>query len=457
MVKPENESYVDYRKRVLDPISPSFCAAKWLNSTIWLDQGKTTSCHLPPCHSVNRWQILWNPSALHNTTHKKQQRAKMLKGQRPEECDYCWKIEDLNPDAVSDRVFKSVIHSEADIARIARLSADTSVDPSTLEVAFDRICNFACSYCNVDFSTTWAKDLKNNGPYENLKTFDSKTYKHFGSASLIGDSAKNPYIKAFWRWWPKLRLSLKELRVTGGEPLLSPHVWQLIDRICLEKSATMRFALNSNLGVKTSIIEKLVSTSHRIPHFELYTSMEAYGAQAEYIRDGLNFEQWKVHVQMLMESAKVHQINLMMTVNALCLFSITDLFDLLLSWRIKYQRKFCVWTLNILRFPSFMSPLVLPDHIRVERSNHLAKWLCENRNHPWIHDMEIAGLERLVHYLQQVESAHYRAGSKSLQQHDLYQFFSQYDRRREKSIATTFPGAFAEWFESLGPSPTNDL
>ena len=40
--------YIKYKKRVIDPISDSFCAAKWLNATIWLGSGMTTSCHHPP-------------------------------------------------------------------------------------------------------------------------------------------------------------------------------------------------------------------------------------------------------------------------------------------------------------------------------------------------------------------------------------------------------------------------
>ena len=33
-------------------------------------------------------------------------------------------------------------------------------DLQTLEISFDRTCNFACSYCNPAFSTTWVKDIK---------------------------------------------------------------------------------------------------------------------------------------------------------------------------------------------------------------------------------------------------------------------------------------------------------
>ncbi len=40
----------------------------------------------------------------------------------------------------------------------------------------------------------------------------------------------NPYVDAFWRWWESdLHRTLKELRVTGGEPLMSADMWKLLD------------------------------------------------------------------------------------------------------------------------------------------------------------------------------------------------------------------------------------
>jgi hypothetical protein len=39
----------------------------------------------------------------------------MIAGERPAGCEYCWKIEDMGKDAVSDRVYKSKIYSEQDL------------------------------------------------------------------------------------------------------------------------------------------------------------------------------------------------------------------------------------------------------------------------------------------------------------------------------------------------------
>ena len=35
----------------------------------------------------------------------------MLQGGRPKECDYCWNVEDSNPDSFSDRHLKSGVFS----------------------------------------------------------------------------------------------------------------------------------------------------------------------------------------------------------------------------------------------------------------------------------------------------------------------------------------------------------
>lgn len=449
------ETYIQYRERVQDPISPTFCAAKWLNATIWLGSGTTASCHHPPAHKISQEEIANNPSALHNTTIKKEARAQMLRGERPSECDYCWKIEDMKANNVSDRIFKTLIHDEADIQRLAHLSPEDAVTPRTLEVAFDRTCNFACSYCNPSFSTKWARDIQEYGGYKNLVSDGSKQYTHDGSwAQPFGAHETNPYIEAFWRWWPELFKNLKELRVTGGEPLMSSDVWRLFDYFSQHGSGEMLFTINSNLGAKDELIDKLIEKSHSVAKFDIYTSCEAIGAQAEYIRDGLDFQKWIRNVERVLKEGNIREFHVMMTVNALCLFSITDLMDQLLDLKARYGRTQGVWTLNILRFPSFMSPLVLPEPIKKDRQLHLLGWLEKNRSHPMLHDIERAGIERLINYLGLVQVPHGRTSSLESRWRDFKSFFSQYDQRRKKSFSTTFPSALTDWYETL---PLTDL
>ena len=94
-------------QKKLEEVSPTFCLAKWNQVSLLLQNGMTHSCHHPVPHKIPLEELKENKSALHNTKFKKLQRKMMLEGGRPKECDYCWKVEDANKDAFSDRHMKS--------------------------------------------------------------------------------------------------------------------------------------------------------------------------------------------------------------------------------------------------------------------------------------------------------------------------------------------------------------
>lgn len=444
------ENYNTYRHRVLDTVSDSFCAAKWLNATIWLGSGMTASCHHPDAHIIKVDDIKQNFKGLHNTKHKKDQRQLMLDGIRPAECEYCWKMEDTGRDSVSDRVFKSVIYSDDDIQEALKHGARDDINLKTLEIAFDRTCNFACSYCNPSFSTTWAKDIKANGFYQNLKSPDSFDFKQDGSwAQPFKVGETNPYIEAFWKWWPELSQSLQELRITGGEPLMSPDVWKLFDYFRENGSGDMVFAVNTNLGAKDELIDRLIECSSHVTHFDLYTSCEAYGSHAEYIRDGLIWDQFERNVNQVCSRANIENLNMMMTVNSLSLFSITKFMDWMLDLKAQYGRHFPVWSVNIMRAPAFMSVLALPDHIKNERREHITQWFKQAQDNPLMHDMEKASILRLVDYLETVDKARNHVPNKEMLWQDFRSFYVQYDIRRNKSFSDTFPDIIVEWMDNI--------
>jgi organic radical activating enzyme len=451
LMKKQNESYQEYKKRVIDPISKSFCGAKWYNASVWLGHGATTSCHHPPAHKIPLDELKNNPSALHNTVHKKTMRALMLKGERPPECEYCWKIEDINKDHVSDRTLKTVIYPDELLQEAQSTHPSKDVNLRTLEIAFERTCNFACSYCNAGFSSRWGQDIKQNGPYQNLFTDGAAAYQHQGNwAEIYKKGEANPYVEAFWKWWPELSQTLQELRVTGGEPLMSDDVWKLFDYFKENGSPEqMTFSINSNLGAKSDLIDKLIEKSHYVKNFQLYTSCETTSTHAEYIRDGLNYEQYKINILKICKEANLQSLNMMMTINSLCLFQITDFLDWMMEVKSTFGRMFPVFTLNILRFPSFMSPLALPDQIKQECQLKLKEWVEKNKTSPLVHEVELAGLYRLIDYLDVVKTPHHQA---TLSQNDLWtdfkSFYTQYDQRRNKNFLLTFP-QLADWYNLI--------
>jgi organic radical activating enzyme len=469
MPRRPGENHRDYRKRVIDPISDSFCGAKWYNATIWLGHGGTASCHHPPAHNIDVEEIKDNPSAIHNTKHKKKMRELMLKGERPNECEYCWKIEDMGRDSdgeqpVSDRTFKTVIYKDEDIDRIATADPYDDVNLKTLEIAFDRTCNFACSYCNPAFSTTWVKDIRKHGGYRNIQ---SDARGHFIDDAPYADPFErkeiNPFVDAFWRWWPELSTELEEIRVTGGEPMMAPSVWKLFDwfdETDEPNSKNMRFAINSNLGCKDSLMDKLVERSQAVNKFQIYTSCEAFGAQAEYIRDGLEWEVYEKNFRRACSEVNTESVIMMMTINALCLDSITEFLDWCLEMKKQYGAHKPGLSVNILRFPSFQSALTLPDRLRTKYHNQLVDWLTKARHlkdldpngQPLIMEHEIVQITRLIEYLDVVKTPHRNTAERSKLLNDFKAFYRQYDERRGKNFSETFPGDMAAFYESIQES-----
>ena len=440
---------LEFKQQVLDTKSASFCAAKWYNATIWLGSGQTTSCHHPPAHKIDLSALDENPSAIHNTVEKKIDRLNMQLGNRPKGCEYCWKIEDMGRDAVSDRVYKSKIYPIEALNEAYQTPHQEDVNLRTLEIAFDRTCQFACSYCNPAFSSTWVRDIQRNGPYERLVSDGRNHFTHDHPRSqLYRFGEVNPYSEAFFKWWETdLHKTLQELRITGGEPLMSGETWKLLDWFKTNKGlSTTRLAINSNLGQEVGL-DRLLDSVEGLT-VDIYTSQESVYNQAEYIRDGLDYTAWTENVLKLLDSDRIRAVHCMATINALCLDSLPNLLYQLLEFKQMYGRERVSFTLNILRFPSFQSPLVLPDNLRTHYKDRLQDFQDRNRRNIFMHEHELNHLQRLIDYLDVVKTPHSDAFDMPKLHNDFKQFFTQYDQRRNKNFTATFP-ALADWYTTL--------
>jgi pyruvate-formate lyase-activating enzyme len=437
------EQRIDFEKTLarLNKKGKGFCAAKWYNATIWLSNGRTSSCHHPPAHNVESEPLADNPSALHNTEFKKQQRQLMLSGERPAECGYCWKVEDTT-NTMSDRVYKSVIYTHDEIESISNSTDD--VNPKTLEISFDNLCNLACSYCNAEFSSTWNADISSKGSYE-LQTPGGQTYNSVYKFDGNIVKTDNQYVRAFFSWLDAgLADDLQELRVTGGEPTMSPHFWKMIEGF---NSTKFDFAVNTNLCVSQELVERLAEQSHKFDNFELYTSCEATGKLAEFVRSGFDWERWKNNLDVFVQKAKWRKINVMMTISLLSLPGLIDFLNWILEKKKVLGDENLVITANILRFPSFQSVNMLPVNLKAYYAQQLKDWLAINDK--YLSKFEIQNLERLVEYLQKVDVSYEDTDSIESKKSDLSSFVKQYTQRRGFDVSEIYNKRFNAWLELI--------
>ena len=215
-------------KAQLDSVSPSFCLAKWLQVSLHLTTGKTHSCYHPPAHDIDKEELKNNPSALHNTAQKKKERQQMMKGQRPKGCSYCWRIEDAG-DHFSDRHYRSLEPWAVErFQEVKTNGSDYSVIPSYVEVNFNQACQFKCSYCSPHLSSTWMEEVQKFGPYPTIIPHNDAESLKKQALWPIPLKEHNPYVEAFWKWWPDLYPKLKVFRMTGGEPLIDHNTFSRV-------------------------------------------------------------------------------------------------------------------------------------------------------------------------------------------------------------------------------------
>jgi len=440
---------IDTRKR-LDAVSPSFCLAKWLQVTLHLQNGHNHSCHHPGTHQTPLEELAADPGALHNTALKKKLRRDMLAGTRPAECDYCWKVEDASPDNISDRVVKSADPWAAPHFDAVRQAPwDAPVMPSYVEVSFSNVCNFACSYCGPWASSKWVDEVRQHGPYVEARRFNNLEDLAATHRMPIPEREENPYVDAFWKWWPELYPSLEVFRITGGEPLLSKHTMRVLRWIRENPRPNLRLAVNSNLGVPDVLFDKFLNlvseilSERCVASFELYTSVDAHGARAEYIRNGLDYHQWLRNARLYLDRVPDQRLVIMCTFNALSVTSFPQLYTDILALRAEYPASDgdvggrIRIDLPYLRNPEHQSVMILPD-VYEGRMGHAIDAVAAAKGSL---EMEMVQLRRIRSLMQQglpaAKLAQARAG--------FYSFFAEHDRRRGTNFLATFPEMAAFW------------
>jgi organic radical activating enzyme len=442
-------SYERTRQIIKDIAPKSFCAAKWYNVSVWLGNGRTASCHHPLAHPVPKEELAVDASALHNTKFKKEQRRKMLAGERPAECGYCWKVEDAaqSEEINSDRIYQTARYTEEEIRALKDIPWDKNVNPKTVEICFDNLCNLACSYCNAEFSSTWSKDISTNGEYKNMETDGGKTYRQDGSIAMpFGNKNEgNIYVKRFFDWFPEIKDGITELRVSGGEPSRSPSFWKLIDMSENEKFA---FAVNSNLIMEDSRLERLINAGKKFEKLDIYTSAECMYKNQEFVRDGFEWDVWEKNIMKATASPYVNGMYIMMTISVLSIWTVAEFVETIVKWKKKFDNKHAFFmSVNILRFPSFQSVNMLPIEIKEELASRIEKVMQDNTE--WINDLETNQLKRLLIYLRKVDTSYEDKDDFGKKRNDFINFIDQYAERRNKPLQEYMPLEFNNWYTKL--------
>jgi len=440
-----------------DNLGPALCLAKWKQVSLHLPTGLNNSCYHPPLHQIDADALKDNPGALHNTEHKKQQRVIMLKQEKPSECSYCWNIEAHGQ--LSDRHYRSGepwAASDYD-AIINSTGEENDVIPSYVEVNFNHACNLSCSYCSPQFSSTWQAEVDKWGGYP-TSTIHNDSSHFTGRNRPIPSRDANPYVDAFWQWWPELYPKLKHFRMTGGEPLMDKNTYKVFDYVLALPNPELHLNVTSNFSVEPALMEKYLGyvkqlCNTQIEHFMQFVSLDSgIPAHAEYIRHGMNANRVVDNVErFLTEIPYRNSLTFIITMNNLSVLGIQRQLDYILSLRrthsTTYQR---VWfDTPLLRTPTWQSIQILPE-VYVGVLERVADWMelnLETADKPFqgFKDYEVQRMRRDIDWMR--EGRNLDPNYVKLQRADFYRFFNEHDKRRNTDFLETFPEMKEFWNE----------
>ena len=334
-------------------------------------------------------------------------------------------------------------------------------NPRYVEVAFSNACNFKCSYCAPQFSSTWMEEVRNHGGYPTTDRFNDPQHMINEKKVPIPHKDHNPYVDAFWEWWPDLYNDLHTFRITGGEPLMAKDTWKVLDFILEQENPNrnLQLGINSNLGAPDQLIDKFIDKikqiedEGRVRELIIFTSVDTVGEQAEYIRNGLQYNRFWTNVNKIMQSCPRIIVTFMVTYNALSVPNYYQLIDGVYQLKTEYASSDRYWNSAVfldssyLRYPAHQTVQVLEpvwDKEVLRQCQQMDYLGVPLFDHKYIgySDVEIQKLKRLYDWM------HSRVDDKRLleQRYNFGKYFEEHDKRRGTDFKKTFP-ELADFFE----------
>jgi len=319
-------------KRVFPIVSDTSCLLKWAWSTVFLRQGRSSSCHrtdqaaIPPD----------NFESFHNLPNKIQAREMMLRGEWPQGgCQYCEKIETAG--GMSDRQYQLFAGHDQDRTPRELLTDPTATEvvPTILEIYFNNTCNMSCLYCGSHFSSKWEEENRRFGQYENA----TKTVA-FGWDNKQPDLDYDRMLADFWRYLEdKDRyLHIRQYQIAGGEPFHQVELEDSIEFWDTHPNPDLTFNFITNLKVAP---KKFRDTIDRLGHMveqgkikgvQISASIDGWGPQQEYVRWGLDLTEWQENFEYCLTKSFIQQcIN--SAINPLTLKTMPELIKRINSWQ----------------------------------------------------------------------------------------------------------------------------
>jgi len=319
----------------------TICLAPWISIHNWPD-GKTYPCCLwdsnDPVGNLNESSIeeIWNSDKM------KQTRLGMLKDEKISSCSRCYEIESTGDYSYRERINR--LHGKYE-NYLNDTNEDGSLDYMNLhlwDLRISNFCNLKCRSCGSELSSSWYQDAKALGVIPE------------GRKSLISISDKSKFLDDIERHYK----CVDEIYFAGGEPLLMPEHYTILDRLIDLGRTDVNIRYSTNFSKLTFGKKHIFDYWKQFNNIELYISVDGVGKIGEYIRKGFDNEIFGQNVKAFRESGiPTTSFGYTVTYGVL---NILHLFDMVIDFM---KRDFLDYkTFNHLSPTLVFNPITYPPH-----------------------------------------------------------------------------------------------
>ena len=342
----------------------TFCMAPWTHTYLSPQTERRMCCaSREPAQSFKQYIDTGNDAKEYkpltlkehwNSDHMKSVRLRMMAGEELPECQVCdHKL--LNTD-VYRSYWNQLFRDRVDEAfESTDETGATTMQTISFDYRFNNLCNFKCRMCGDMLSSSWEAESRKNKTW----TKESQPWMASPLREQIIKFQDTQVVQEFVEAVETKRI--KEIYWCGGEPLMWDMHWKAMQRIIelgFAKEVYVRY--NTNLSRTSFKGTKLFDLLPEFQDWQICSSLDGTGEVGEYIRDGLNYEQWLRNFKEGLAVAKTaREMRLDYTITMPGLLELKNMFDLSRELDTEILTKVMFTFSN----DEILSPLALPKEL----------------------------------------------------------------------------------------------
>jgi hypothetical protein len=303
-----------------------------------------------------------------NSDHMRSVRRRMMAGETLPECDVC-NNKLLNTSVYRDYFWHLFRHKLEEVYESTDDTGATTMQPVSWDYRFSNLCNFKCRMCGDMLSSSWESEQKSHNmvnwhdPKNNWQQPEiRKQISQFQDTQIEAEFAEAVE-----------QHRVEEIYWVGGEPLMYEQHWRYMQRIIeLGDGPRVYARYNTNLSrVDYRGVNLYNGILDHVRDWQVCASIDGTGAIGEYIRTGLNYDQFRQNFEQgLKHQRNRRQMRLDFTLTLPGMFEVLNIQSLAQQYDVELLTK-VIFSFS----PDIvLSPLSLPREL-------LEPWIDELLSH----------------------------------------------------------------------------